>query len=91
MTEPQPQSVVKVYGESYEPKKFDKVLFAGNADDARDFVVNNYPRHHGHVDAPEVYVEHADGKPEHYYGGKWTNLGESEQQTETSTDEEPEL
>ena len=73
MTEPT-LSQVKVYGEAGEPQKYDKVVFQGLPDDAAEFVVNNYPRHHGHIPLPEVYVDHADGKQEHYYGGKWINL-----------------
>lgn len=69
-------ATVKIYGESLEPRKHDKVLFQGDEDSAREYVENNYPRHHGHVESPEVYVENDNGNVEHYYGGKWLTPGD---------------
>lgn len=76
-------SQVKVYNpNTYDPSKYDKVIFEGEPEDAKNFVVNNFPRHHGHVPNPEVYVEHDDEYIEHYYGGLWVNPADADSEVE---------
>jgi hypothetical protein len=77
-------SQVRAYGNTYEPAKYDKVLLDGSADDAREYVENNFPRHHGTIPTPDVYVEHDDGRQEHFYGGEWLNLGEDRTDAQAS-------
>jgi hypothetical protein len=70
-----------------DAKNENRVLFHGTDDAARDFVENNFPRHH--VDpaspvmetaVPDVYLITSTGKKEQYLGpediGDWSTVGE---------------